>query len=123
MEEDSILTGRAREAFADYFNWNYEYDKSKYSNLNPGTDLLDGFLQMPLSMQIGVFFDWLDHEGLEVLITLNQNMQFTYTINGKHCPVDEGFPDRMEARTAALEHAIEVFNRTEEIKKKRNEKS
>ena len=106
-----IITGKAIEFFSDYFKWHYEYDRSSYSNLSPDIDLLEGFFRMPLPMQFGVFVDWFDSVGLEIMITLNEQMQFSYAINGEHCSLDEGYESRTEARSAAIEGANLIFNR------------
>lgn len=109
-----ILTGKSGESFRKYFSEHYEYDNASYRDLRPGMSVMEGFFRMPLSMQFGVYVDWLDSEGIELMITFNDQMQFTYSINGKPSSLKEGFSTRSAARRAALERANAFFNLKQE---------
>ena len=107
---NEMLTGKSGESFRRYFAENFEYENPSYMPLKQGVSVMEGFCKMPFCMQYGVYIDWLDSEGLEVIITLNYRMNFTFSINGKQNSLSEGFRIRSAARKAALENANAFFN-------------
>ena len=105
-----MLTGKCREDFNNWYRSKY-YTKSKMQgikvkHINPITEV-KGFELLPISMQYGVYVDFFDSVGLE-LVCFKYNNEFNSFVNGYE---GESYSStRNEARQKAIEKANEIYN-------------
>jgi ABC-type antimicrobial peptide transport system permease subunit len=108
------LTGKAKEDFKKWYNlknfkilyiFNEDGDKD-YLNLN----YEDEFIEMPNSMQYGVYVDFFDSVDIEIRIDKVSIDSFYPTIDDVAYTFSYSLTSRLEARTAAIEKANELYN-------------
>ena len=96
------LEGKAKE---DFEKW--------YSKLTGDYPNWRELYKLPESMQYGVYVDWFDSVGINILITVE--FDFGYIIVEKRYDeieeVKRWYNTRPEARTKAIEKAVEIYNK------------
>ena len=105
------LTGKAKVDFEKWFD-----DTHKHTMLLWGESVENtGFYELTDSMKYGVYVDWFDSVGVEIIMkevrssTPNTNTIYRAVINGS---INTGSwkKSRPEARTAAITKATELYN-------------
>lgn len=101
------LEGKAKELF-----WNWFLEKFKHTPEN-GQYYNDGFYNLPISMQIGVYIEWLDSESIRI-ITLNKMkvfpniFEYYWRIGG--IETGKRFNNRQKSQIEAINKGIEFIN-------------
>ena len=110
------LTGQAKEDFEKWFN---RPESEEYDLINNLTNYdqsihepIDHFRSLTASMRYGVYVDWFDSVGIQANGT--GWLMFTFSISYEDVSVKrikgEAYNSRLEARTAAIEKANEIYN-------------
>jgi len=102
------MKGKCKEEFDKWYGLNYEA-----ISLRSIDDYfyIDGFYELPDSMQYGVIEDFFDSVGIVINIVKTQNFDWRYITDldgGEY--FDEYFKTRKEARKQAIEKATEIYN-------------
>lgn len=97
------LTGKAKEKFENYTDsieeFGYHFDKYEH------------FLELPQAMQWGVYQDWADSLGYDMITEANtEQTLYWFTIYGQEFISDVMFETRQEARNAAIEKLNYLIN-------------
>ena len=99
------LTGEAKEQFEKWYNLEYNYNNRGWR--------LEEFYNLPEPMQWGVYQDWADSLGYDVVVEPSENYNvFWYTLYDpdKNMNNKSGYTNRQEARNAAIEKLNEIIN-------------
>ena len=90
-----------------------EYDFNEWIIDNCDVKFLEKFYYLPLSMQFGVYVDFFDSVGLNILLTVEFDWGYVITEH-KYQEIEEvkkWYDTRDEARTESLKKAIEIYNK------------
>lgn len=114
------LTGKCKDAFNDYLQ---QIDKEIFSlsfvggnYIGSGITVSNVFMEIPFSMQYGVYVDFFDENGLYINIrseSVTEAPYWTFTIdfNGLgHEGDNSEYLEHQEARIEAIKKANEIFN-------------
>lgn len=118
------LTGKCKEDFKKWYRNSVELPFGWNFNPSGGITVcpeLRDFMNLPPSMQYGVYVDFFDSVGIHLEIELKWPDPYpwgvNYTINGTKwlpCGIPNHFETRDEARQKAIEKANEIYNQTHE---------
>ena len=116
------LTGQAKEDFEKWFN---RPESEEYDLINNLTNYdqsihepIDHFRSLTTSMRYGVYVDWFDSVGIEIIVDTSYIAKdynrwfFCIHYDGGLNDYDSGSAsnNRTEARTSAIEKANEIYN-------------
>jgi len=107
------LTGKAKEDFEKWFfkDCAYEANITQEDGVTIGQSLLNSFYSHSEFMKYGVYVDFFDSVGVEIVImTSDIKEKYLVTINDF---VLEYFKTRQEARAEAIKKANEIYNEQE----------
>ena len=111
------LTGKCKEDFMDWY-LDYELDNESIDTIP-----YSKFIELPHSMQYGVYVDFFDSVGIEIEISRENDLvaecivDWEYMIgnNTKNiCISKDTYLTRSIARTKAIEKANEIYNQTKD---------
>lgn len=112
-----MLTGKCIEAFEKWLdkqNFSISHDVGdRQMNVVP---LGDMFSQLPLSMQFGVYVDFFDSVGLNILLTVEFDYGYIIT-EDKYQEIEEVkkfYETRQEAREQSILKANSIYNESNE---------
>ena len=102
-----MLEGQVKIAFANWYNSNREYSKNLPVTLN-------GFRRLHLSLQFGVYVDFFDSVGIEIMTPKKSALIWSWHIRDnsiiKRINSTLIFTSANEAQSAALTKASQIFN-------------
>jgi len=106
------LTGKAKKSFEEWYISTIEMVEME--SIDDSFDI-NGFYDLPLSMQFGVIQDWADSIGFSLIINWNWTVRRYYILlrdkdkGEKICNVGQYFT-MTEARNAAIEKLNQIVN-------------
>ena len=92
------LTGQCKKDFEKWFIKDIEYHRQGYHRW---------FNLLPFSMQYGVYVDFFDSLGLQIIINHSHFWQYSINPTNKH---KSRMNSRHEARTESIKRANEIYN-------------
>lgn len=115
-----LLTGKCKEDF-EYFFYN-KYSKSLFDYSNTPKNKLKKyfgwFYDLEMSFKYGVYVDFFDSVGLNILITVEFDFGYIITEN-RYEEVEEvkkWYDTRQESQLEAIKKANELYNKNPNIK-------
>lgn len=107
------LEGKTKEEFEKWYNEEHWYIFFQ-ELIDQGLHDIN-FNGLPPSMQWGVYQDFFDSVGVHINIEYyndGKGAKQDYTFEVMSYPSDKWYPDRQQARTAAIKAAMEIHNKT-----------
>lgn len=107
------LTGKCKEDFEKWLlRGDYHDLIIDALNLTVANSITKSFHELPDSMKYGVYVDWFDSVGINVLMFTQDSENFYTNLlkKGRYLIRVGGFKTRPEARTAAINKANSLYN-------------